>query len=458
MAVSLTYDSQLSRVRVEVDGLGSAAYATVERSVNQATWATVRGGLDVAVIAGEIAVDDYEFAADVPNYYRVRYAATATFVAAGAADHDDNLPVTPGLPAGLVAGDRLIELTAIRNAAGVPAVPAGYGDLWTASNFAARSKVATSSELVPTQSFTGGVAGASTSAQLAAFRGCAISHSAIQVQVNASAQNIATPALTPQRHNSVIIWAAWKQDDWTSVAPPAATTEIGEPSTTLGDDQGITWAYQIQTTATTVGASSFTVTGGASAISYALVFELFASELTQTNSITPSLNDQVWLKFIARPFLNQAVDAYGEINVTRRARNAVYPVVGRSVPVGVTDVRAGRTFSLSVKTLTADAHERLDLALAGGDPVFVHAPPDSPVPTMYAVIGDTQDDQPVAGSHLWTLPMIEVAAPAPEIVGATITWQGVLNQYGTWQDVLDGETTWQDLLTNIGDPGDVIIG
>lgn len=457
MAVTLTYDPQLSRVQIEADGLGAAVTATVERSTDQVTWTTVRGGVDVPVVAGECMVDDWEFAADVTNFYRVRYPDTATFVAAGTADHDDNAAVTPGLPAGLVADDRLVELTAIRNTAGVPGVPAGYGDLWTASNLAARSKVATGSESVPTQSFTGGVAGASTSAQLAAFRGCAITHGAIQVQVNGSAQNIATPALTPQQHNSVIIWAGWKQDDWTSVTPPAGSTEIGEPSTTLGDDQGITWAYQIQTTATAVPTGSFTVTGGAAAISYAVVFELHATELSQTNSITPSLGGQVWLKFIARPFLNLPVDAYGEVNVTRKARNAIYPVVGRSAPIAVTDVRAGREFPLSVKTLTVEDHERLDLAIAGGDPVFVHAPAGSPVPTMYAVIGDVQADQPVPGIYFWTLPLTEVAAPAAVIVGATITWQGVVNQYATWQAVIDGETDWQDLLTNIGDPGDVIV-
>jgi hypothetical protein len=462
VTVNLTYDDHLSRVQITADGLAGAVWATVERSTDEVSWSTVRGGSRMAVSAGQIAVDDYEFSADVTNYYRVLYPAEITFVSAGTADHDANLPVTPGLPAGIAAGDVLLELAATRaSAQGTPTPPpTGYTELVNAGNVRVHGKVAGASESSPTQGFTGaGAAGMSVSAQMCAFRGAQMVLGAeTSSQLNASGQDIATPAYTPASDNSVLVWVGWKQDDWTAVTQPVGVpSEIGDTATTLGDDQGITWAYQIQTTATAAGASAFTVTGGASAVSRGVVFELLADTLTQSASITPSLGGQVWLKFVARPFLNLPVEAYGEVNVTRRARNAIYQIVGRSAPVAVTDVRAGRELLLSVKTLTTEAHERLDFAVAGGDPVFVHAPPGSPVPTMYAVIGDVQDDQPVPGVHFWTLPLTEVAAPAAEIVGSTITWQGVLNQYATWQDVIDGETSWQDLLTSIGDPSDVIV-
>lgn len=460
MTVTLTMDTTLSRVRVAVDGLGAAVTATVERSTNGITWTTVRGGLDVPVTAGSCAVDDYEFVPGVENTYRVRYADTITYVGAGTADHDDNLPVTPGLPAGLQADDFLVELTAIRNTSGVPQIPTGYTDLWTASNFAARGKTATGSESVPTQAFSGGVAGASTSAQLAAWRGCSPQVGAIQVQVNASAQDIASPGLTPTRDNSVLIYAGWKQDDWTGVTVPGspAVSEIGEPSTTVGDDQGIVWGYLIQTEATTVGAASFVVTGGAAALSYAVVFELLANEITQSSSITPTL-DRPWLKNLGRSFLNRAVTVVDWSDIDHPSRAGVFPIVGRSRAVGVTDVRTMRSYDLTLRFgSVAEAQDFVDTQ-AVGDPVFLHVPQGCPFPGMYAVVGDVRMSrrQARSTSRYVSLPLIETAAPGPDIVPATATWQTVINTYATWADVIAAHPTWFDLQDLIGQPGEVII-
>lgn len=458
MTVTCTYHSDLSRVTVSATALGDALTALVERSTDQITWTTVRGGTALAVTAGACTLDDYEFAANVQNYYRVTYSDEVTFVAAGTASHAANSTVSPGLPAGHTAGDLLLIWCHTRAVAqGVPATPAGWTAVGITDAGKLLAKIDNGAESAPTLTFTGaGGATMSYSAQMCAFRHAQAVSGAANGVANSTAQNIITPAITPEADLSVIVWAGWKQDDWTSSAPPATTTEIGEPSTVLGDDQGLTWSYKIQDAGTAVTASSFVITGGTTAISRGIVVEMLAKTTSQTGTVTPSLTD-VWLKFLARPFLNMIIDPYGEINVTRKARNAIYPVVGRSVPIGVTDIRAGREFSLSVRTLTDAEHEALDFAIAGGDPVFVHAPADNPIPSMYAVIGDTQDDQPVIGTHLWTLPLTEVAAPAASVVGSTITWQGVINAYATWAAVVSGETNWNDLMTNIGAPGDVII-
>jgi hypothetical protein len=462
VTVTTVYNPDLSRVTITATSLGDAQTALVERSTDQVVWSTVRGGTAVPVSAGTMAtLDDFEFSSDVLNYYRVTYADEVTYRSTGTAAHAANASVVPGLPAGHAQGDLLLLWACTRNAAqGVPATPAGYSVFGITDQGRLFGKIRGASESAPTVTFTGGGdATMSVSAQMAAFTKVQAVTGEAQGVANASAQNITTPTAIPQADNSLIIWAGWKQDDWTgSTKPAAATAEVGDTSTTLGDDQGVTWAYLVQDAKAVVAASSFAITGGVSAISRAMVIEFLAATTSQTGSITPSLAGEVWLKFIGRPFLNQTVDAYGEINVTRRARNAVFPVVGRSAPIGVTDVRSGREFNLLIKTLTAETHRNLDFAVLGGDPVFVHAPADSPVPSMYAVIGDTQDDQPVPGTHFWTLPLIEVAAPVPEVVGTTITWQGVLNAYATWADVLAGEPTWADLLLNIGSPSDVIVG
>jgi hypothetical protein len=463
MAVTLTYDATLSRVRVDATSLGTASTALVERSTDEIRWTTVRGGTAAVITGGVMAtVDDYEFAANVENFYRVRYFAEPSFVSVGTAATGNNTSVAPGLPAGHAAGtDTLVLYAAIRNlGVGTVDTPAGWTELVSMSgNVKLFGKVSVGgAEVGPTVTFTGGAAGSDTAAQICALRNVDMT-TLIAASAAAASQDIVTPIfdLGSTWRGAEVLYLGWKADDWTSVAL-AQGTEIAEFVSTAGSDMGMVWNHRhIAETVLfdELGTQTFTVTGGGVATGQGGVVAMEPATLTQSNSITPTL-DGVWFKFLARPFLNTPVDVYGDVNVTRRARNAVFDVVGRTVPVAVTDVRSGREFPLSVKTMTSESHSRLDFAVLGGDPVFVHAPPGTPVPTMYAVIGDTSDDQPVPGTHLWTLPLTEVAAPAPEIVGATITYQGVVNAYASYQAVLDDEASYADLLTLIGDPADII--
>lgn len=463
MTVTATYDSTLSRVQVTATSITSALTATFERSTNGVTWTTVRGGSEVTVTSNTATVDDYEFVPGIQNTYRVTYRSTFSYVGAGTADTDNNASVTPTVPAGTTSGDVLLIFAGIRNfGSGTVNVPSGWSTILDmGGNVKLLGKIAGSSESTPTVTFSGGVAGADTAARMIALRGVDFGTAVSKGDTEAATgTDITTPILelAEEWRGGEVIYMGWKSDDWASAAMGTGT-EIGEMISTLGSDMAMVWNHREIAESVVfdeIGAQTFTITGGTTASQMGGVAAFQAKTLTQTGTITPNLTD-VWLKFIARPFLNTAVDAFGEVNITRPARNAVFPVVGRSAPVGVTDVRAGRQFDLAIKTLDAETHSRLDFALAGGDPVFIHAPADSPVPSMYAVVGDVTDAQPVPGTHFWTLPMQEVAAPADSIVGATITYQGVLNAYGTYQDVIDGEASYSSILTLIGDPSDVII-
>jgi hypothetical protein len=140
---------------------------------------------------------------------------------------------------------------------------------------------------LPTVAFTGGGAGDTTSAQCAVFRGAQARATYATSQANASAQNIAYPAGFTDRDRELVVWFGWKADDWTSVSGPG--TEIGEPDTVTGDDQGITWAYQIQTTVSPPAAGSFTVTGGTSAVSRGGVLAIPCD--AQTITVTRAVNE-----------------------------------------------------------------------------------------------------------------------------------------------------------------------
>jgi hypothetical protein len=224
--------------------------------------------------------------------------ATPAFIASGAVAHGNNASVVPGLPAGMTVdvGQVIIGMAAIRNSGtGVPDLPAGYTNLALFGNVRIFGKYYVTGDAAPTVSFTGGVANADTSARLFGFSGLSLELDDAQSvtpspssQLNSSAANIAFPSLVIARANCVALLFAWKQDDWTSVATPSSMdAEIADNATTTGDDQGIAAYYDIQTTATSIVAGSLSVTGGAAAISRAVVLAL---RPLQTATVTRAVN------------------------------------------------------------------------------------------------------------------------------------------------------------------------
>lgn len=227
---------------------------------------------------------------------------TWTFVGAGTAATSANAAgsstVAPSLHASTTTGDVVFCLASIRNSGtGVPDTPSEYTRLPvfpTTSNVQLFGKIAEAGEGAPTISFTGGVANATLVAQCATFRASTgvndldnmVMHAT--ALLNVSAQNIAYPKCPVPEDNCLIMYLGWKQDDWTSVATIASAAEIGEPDDTLGDDAGIVWDYVIQTSKADIAAGSFTVTGGASAISRGAVVAVRVD--VQTFTVTRSVN------------------------------------------------------------------------------------------------------------------------------------------------------------------------
>lgn len=210
-----------------------------------------------------------------------------SFVAAGTAQHADNASVTPTMPAGVQQDDLLLVWAAIRSSGtGTISTPSGYTALVTSGNAVLLGKIHSGTESAPAIAPSGGSAGDTVSAQMAAFRNAQLVVVNSATQLNGSAQNIGYPALTIHRDRCLLLYLGWKQDDWTSVA--TVSTEIGEPSTTTGNDQGLVWDYTIQTSCADVAAGSFVVTGGTSQISRGITIALAGD--VQTATVTRHVN------------------------------------------------------------------------------------------------------------------------------------------------------------------------
>lgn len=475
MTMILTYDDVFSRVQILVTGL-SASVDTVkiERSTNQINWVTVRGGESLSPLGNTVFLDDYEFTANVVNYYRATglQESGPTFIGAGTPAHADNANVTPSLPASIQEGDLLLVLAAARNGPGqsVPNPPSGYTLLRDASNLRLFGKIATNSEVAPTITFSVPATGATRSAQMAAFRGCSTVVGASTVSFNgfAATQNINYPATAlPQRQRSLGLYLGWRRDDWDNVSTVAGAVEIGDVSTTVGDDQAFVWNYEVlDGTALLINSGTFIVTGGTPSVNIGVTMTLNAVSQqisTETESITPTI-DAVWLKNVPRPFLNRTLDCVpNQSPIRRKARNGIFPVVGRSFPIAVTDVKLSREVTIEVITRTTEEHEELDIVLASGDIFFLQTPPGNSLPTMYVVIGDTEARRPLRSQdcgndwRVFLLPMTEVAAPSSNVVGLLSTYQTVVNTYATYADVLAAHSTYLDLLSLPTDVDEVIV-
>lgn len=222
---------------------------------------------------------DINSASGVDQYDTGQLGAAITYVGIGAKAEADAANLTPALPAGWVPGDLLVVFAVTRDTADTVDVPAGWATLRAVgTNFKVLGRIARTGDVAPTITFTGDAAGDTNIAQCAAWRGTdqdvatVVAHAADQT--NASAANVAYPALTITTAGCAVVVAAEKQDDWTSVAALAGMTEIADSPSVLGNDAALAVDYVIQTTATNISSGSFTVTGGASAVSKATVLAL----------------------------------------------------------------------------------------------------------------------------------------------------------------------------------------
>lgn len=176
-------------------------------------------------------------------------------------------------------------------------------------------------------------------------------------------------------------------------------------------------------------------------------------------TITPVLGG-VWLKSVARSYLNRRVSV-GEIgDVSRPSRAGIFDVVGRSYPVAVHEVRGSRRWTMVVRTADAVEGRAVELLLASGDTLYIHVPADRPnVPGGYVSVGDTQEHPfgPVETRRRWSLPCTEVAAPGPDVVGVTATCASILAAYATCADLLAAFGTCADVLEYVASPEDVIV-
>lgn len=467
MAVTATYLSDLSRVRVSFTGMSSLAdYATVERSIDGGLhWELVRGGSSVPVTAGAGHLDDYEFENGALNTYRVTAIDSqpqAWVGSGGPVTGVDGGSVSPGCNGSTLIGDLVLLYATVRFQGATVNQPAGWTTLLDMGNAKVFGRYATANGTV-TQAvtFSGAGAGDDTTAQMTTFRNSDIAVAGTPAtQSNASAQNIAWPGASPSVAGSFGVIAGWKQAGWSSAPVPsyALLGEAGQVSATTGNDSGhVWWVSQYRTTTEELPPGLWTVTGGSAQISKAGMFFLKPRGFTnqETTSITP-VENRIVITNLGRPSLAIFPEIVSASNITRRSRAGIFDVQGRTLPVSVSDVQSSRQFTIELDLYAFENIADVDLKLASGAPLMLRMPPgDHYLPTCYVVVGDTRLRQDAKGSESMTIevPLTEVAKPGDSVYGDTYVWADVVADYATWQDVLvdPQNTSWANLIDHVGD-------
>lgn len=480
MSITLAYDDVYARVVINAS-LPFASTALVERSVDQIRWTTVRSGAAAPVdgtTGAMTQVYDYEFAAGVPNYYRITanasvvvqdaFARTVAAGSLGSADTGQTYVLeTPLATDYLVNGTRAVITpsgTTYRSA---------KVDLGAGKGTDVRVRFRFQLSALPPTNFW-------------------------EVGADLRQTDVSNRYLPKLRITSAGVLSFLLNKIVGGVETTMATLPIGGTvapgfdymfqAEVTGPDTGNVVSAKVWL-ATSTEPATYTVTATTSApppastgTRYGFVCDNDSSTFTSSlqvddlqvidlspgttpaasGSITPVLT-AIWLKSPARPFLNQKVQVVlpTAFTVTRPARNDVNAIVGRSLPVGVTDVRGGQSYTLLIRTEAEDDTQTLEYLLASGDVVFLQKPGGLPrsVPGGYYAIGDaTQTFHPLRTSRvLFSLPLTEVAAPGPYVTGAESGWASVLATYGSWPAVQAANPGWADLLARRGAPAEVIV-
>ena len=178
--------------------------------------------------------------------------------------------------------------------------------------------------------------------------------------------------------------------------------------------------------------------------------------LTTRTVNAPRIADpsMVWIKSPGLPGLNRQVMMAENLSWKRAARSAAYPVVGRSRPVVISEVRSSREGQIKVRVGEVADHNALDALLSSGLPILLQVTPGYAGITdnLYLAVGDVEWEpeswNAAVPGWLWTMDVTEIERPAGGIQGsAGRTWQDIADSHATWREVSEQYGSWADVLT-----------
>lgn len=185
-----------------------------------------------------------------------------------------------------------------------------------------------------------------------------------------------------------------------------------------------------------------------------------------TAQITP-MQSEVFLKSVAYPLLNQALECVDWEEQTRESRTGFFNVKGRHEILGIADVGSSATFELTFITRSPAANRAMISLLTYGGVMQLQPPGDhyvdcpvdiAGIPEGFVMVGESVQAKPLKGLPIWQWTVVFTKVAASDTIGTvptTITWEllwQMIGPEGTWQTVWDTWPTWEQLWLSRGNP------
>ena len=479
MSIGLSYNNDLSRVQIALSDLPDGT-VRMERSPSGLLWETVRAGDELEVSAGAASLDDFEFYADRLNHYRaVPIDPPAGLLLPGDSGDYASTPDTAALD---ITGDIFVAAY-VRPEDITPGA-----DSYIVSKFATTGNQRSWRFILRTTGLlsfgwspdgTADILVNSTSAPTWPAEGQAV---AAELDVNDGAGNRIVRFLT-----GPTLAGPWTQlgspvvtAGVTSIFAGSAPVEVGAVNGGTSPLGGAIDAAEIRSgnragtivadpnfAAQTGGAGSFTDDAG-------LLWTINGdAEIVgiQSDTITPDLLGEVWLKSIRYPLLNRPVLVQTWTPGSRPFRGTIDEVQGRSLPSSTSDLRGSKRFEMVIATrdIIDQTHDgvaeagALDVIFSVETDFFIHVPASRSIPGGHvAIVADLDEDRIVPkgdrAPRAFRLQCTRVAAPDADVVPTTLVIGTILNQFGgDIAAVLAAHPTLRDLLAVVGSPDDLVV-
>lgn len=482
--MTLSQLTDLQRVRVALSGLRDGT-VIVERSATSGFQlpTTVRGAVALPITSGAGQIDDYYFYADVQNWYRVRPVDPPVgLLLPGASGDYASTADTATLD---ITGD--LSLRGLVRSADWASAAQAVVDKWTtvgdqrsyllwvdsdgtlnlswSTDGTAANVTTATADTLPTPDSDGQLAvwadldvddGASGWA-VTFYTATALDGQWTQLgSVVDNSGGGTTSVHSGTAPLEVGAHSGGTADRWTgSIMAVEVYDGIGGSETLVADPD-----FAVQDDGDTSFADSsgltWTVNGNASIV----------GPLLESDSITPSLAGKVWLKSVPYPSANTEVTVVSCGDVQNPSRSTALAVAGRSLPIGLTDYHGGRNHLLVLATSGQDEEGHLSIMVRLGGVFFLHVPTQSVAGregnvllpgSMFVTIGTPRKHRVrVSDYHEISMPLTEVAEPAPEIVGTTATLGQLVAVHGTVAAVWAAYPTLRDKWDSIGSLDDAL--
>lgn len=136
-----------------------------------------------------------------------------------------------------------------------------------------------------------------------------------------------------------------------------------------------------------------------------------------------------WLKSPGKPHLNLQCEWYADSQYEREIdRTLLYPR-GAKYPIALSQRRVAPAGRVQLVTLTDEASRSFTSLINDGQVLMVDVPESFGVPVRYVSVGKVVGEREVPdvphGSRLWTLDVVEVAAPLGLPAGQSFTYDGL---------------------------------